>query len=200
MRKLTAADYRTMPWKNGAGVTTELAIEPASASLDDFEWRISSAQVRQAGPFSRFDGIDRSLAIIAGNGLLWHGERASHALTRTSQPLAFTGEEAVHAALTDGPVVDFNVMTRRTRWSHTLHCLECRGIQSLRRDADMLFVYCADGARISCSAGADRLSLATGEAAWFDQDDSEEITIDAPLPARIFIVQLTLTDRGNSRC
>ncbi|WP_431460998.1 HutD family protein, partial [Klebsiella pneumoniae] len=33
MRILRAADYRSMPWKNGGGVTTEIAVSPAGAGL-----------------------------------------------------------------------------------------------------------------------------------------------------------------------
>ena len=36
---------RQLPWKNGQGVTLELAIAPPGAGLDDFDWRISSARV-----------------------------------------------------------------------------------------------------------------------------------------------------------
>ncbi|MBN7823193.1 HutD family protein, partial [Bowmanella yangjiangensis] len=46
-----------MPWKNGGGSTLELAICPVGASLDDFDWRISSASVASSGAFSRFPGI-----------------------------------------------------------------------------------------------------------------------------------------------
>ena len=47
MRLLRAATHRRMPWKNGAGVTTEIAVFPESAGLDDFEWRLSMATVCQ---------------------------------------------------------------------------------------------------------------------------------------------------------
>ncbi|TIV74879.1 MAG: HutD family protein, partial [Mesorhizobium sp.] len=31
MRILRAADYRVMPWKNGGGTTTEIAVSPDGA-------------------------------------------------------------------------------------------------------------------------------------------------------------------------
>ena len=46
MRRLTAKDYRIMPWKNGGGTTTEIAVFPAGASLETFEWRFSPAPTR----------------------------------------------------------------------------------------------------------------------------------------------------------
>ncbi|PZQ36768.1 MAG: hypothetical protein DI559_11770, partial [Ectopseudomonas oleovorans] len=66
---LDPATARAMPWKNGGGSTVELAISPVGAGLEDFAWRISSAQVAMDGAFSCFPGIDRSLAVLAGNGL-----------------------------------------------------------------------------------------------------------------------------------
>ncbi|WP_210147850.1 HutD family protein [Aromatoleum petrolei] len=32
-----------MLWKNGGGVTLEVALQPAGAGLTDFDWRVSSA-------------------------------------------------------------------------------------------------------------------------------------------------------------
>ena len=66
MRVLRSADHKRMPWKNGGGMTLQLAISPAGAGLEDFAWRISSAQVAMDGAFSCFPGIDRSLAVLAG--------------------------------------------------------------------------------------------------------------------------------------
>ncbi|MGB7479405.1 MAG: HutD family protein, partial [Burkholderiaceae bacterium] len=100
MRKLTAADYAVMPWKNGGGVTTELAIAPAGASLDDFDWRISSAEVCAAGPFSGFDGIERSLAILDGAGLRLRIDGDTEVVLRPDiAPFAFAGERPVEAEL-----------------------------------------------------------------------------------------------------
>ena len=69
MRLLPAAGHRRMPWKNGGGETVEIAISPADAGLDGFDWRLSMATVATDGPFSVFPGIDRSLAVIRGAGI-----------------------------------------------------------------------------------------------------------------------------------
>ena len=68
MRILRAESYRRMPWKNGGGETTEIAVSPEGAGLDDFDWRVSMARVESSGPFSLFAGIDRTLAILEGEG------------------------------------------------------------------------------------------------------------------------------------
>ena len=69
IRIIDSHTARQLPWKNGKGATLELAIAPPGAGLDDFDWRISSARVEGAGPFSHFPGIDRSLGLLSGAGL-----------------------------------------------------------------------------------------------------------------------------------
>ncbi|HOO88381.1 MAG TPA: HutD family protein, partial [Synergistales bacterium] len=67
----TPPDYRTMPWKNGGGITHEMFIYPEDATLqeEEFLWRLSSANVGESGPFSTFPGYDRVLFFLSGNAL-----------------------------------------------------------------------------------------------------------------------------------
>lgn len=108
-----------MPWKNGGGSTTEVAIGPAGASLDAFDWRISMAQVATDGPFSNFPGIDRTLAVIEGGGMeLTIGDRRPVVLGCETEPLGFAGDTPTTARLLAGEITDLNVMTRRGRFNH----------------------------------------------------------------------------------
>ena len=119
MRILRAGDRVKMPWKNGGGSTTEIAIGPVGASLDAFDWRISMARVATDGPFSNFPGIDRTLAVIQGGGMeLTIGDRTAVILGRDSAPLSFPGDTPTYARLLAGEITDLNVMTRRGRFEH----------------------------------------------------------------------------------
>ena len=81
-----------MPWKNGGGVTTEIAVFPEAAGLDDFEWRLSMATVATDGPFSLFAGVDRTLAVLDGEGIVLSVDGMADAtLTPASPPFAFRG-------------------------------------------------------------------------------------------------------------
>ncbi|WP_339941216.1 HutD family protein [Undibacterium luofuense] len=119
-------DFRTMPWKNGGGSTTELAIYPPDAGLDQFIWRLSTATVATDGPFSHFAGIERSLAVLSGDGmdLYLHdtGDEGEVAELRIdSAPFRFSGETPVVAKLLNGvAVTDLNMMSRREVCSHTM--------------------------------------------------------------------------------
>ncbi|MCC4116901.1 HutD family protein [Aromatoleum toluclasticum] len=164
MLKLAAEAYRRMPWKNGGGVTLEIAVAPAGAGLYDFEWRISSAHVEVAGPFSTFPGIDRSLALLGGAGmdLVVDGRRA--ALAQDGPVCAFDGGAAARAELPVGPVTDFNVMSRRGRWTHRLTRMRLDTARELQTDADVALLYCASGRLTVRAEGYGPLVLEVGDA------------------------------------
>ena len=128
MQILRAENHRRMPWKNGGGETIEIAVFPPTAGLDDFDWRVSMARVETDGPFSAFTGIDRTLTILDGAGLVLFIEgRDPITLTDTSEPLAFPADLPTRAELVDGPVTDLNVMTRRGRLTHQVSRRDIEG-------------------------------------------------------------------------
>jgi uncharacterized protein len=196
MRHFRRADFVSMPWKNGGGVTTQLAIWPAQAGMEDFDWRISSARVAAAGPFSRFDGVDRTLALLQGEAMFLQREaQPALSLTLASPPLVFPGEEAIHASLPRGPVADFNVMTRRTRCTHTVERLALDGELLLPLPAGQLFLYCARG-EAGCGAGDQRANLAAGECLLLDAGENGKVRITAPRSALLYAVFISFS--GNT--
>lgn len=103
-----------MPWKNGLGTTTEIAVDPPSAGLDGFSWRISVAELTASGPFSSFPGVDRIIVQTDGDPMeLLHDGHGHRRLARLT-PVRFDGEWSTHGELAT-PARDFNVMTRRER-------------------------------------------------------------------------------------
>ena len=121
IRQLKASQFRAMAWKNGGGQTIEIAVSPQGAGLDDFDWRISMARVERDGPFSAFNGVDRTLAVLSGDGLqLSIGRGPAVEITDGSPPLAFDGGAVTHGELRGGPVLDLNLMTRRNRFRHRM--------------------------------------------------------------------------------
>jgi len=189
MQSLCPADYRQQPWKNGAGLTVELAVFPAGAGLDNFDWRISRARVGSAGPFSAFPGIDRSLALLSGPGLRLHSEGlAPFTLAADGCIWRFAGETPVNADLLDGhEVEDFNVMTRRGRYQQRVshHALAAGEMLPLASDGDATrFVHCVTG---RLRAGDD--VLAAAESLLLTAADST-VTLHAEVDCRLFVVTL----------
>lgn len=110
-RVISAKDYRRERWKNGAGWTREILRFPEHGNWD---WRLSIAEIEQDAPFSCFEGIERELVLLQGNGLRM---RFDDGQTVELQPpyerIRFAGERAVRGELLDGPTQDFNLMWRR---------------------------------------------------------------------------------------
>lgn len=110
LHHLTPADYRTQPWKNGRGTTTELwRLERDGQLLV----RLSRASVVEDGPFSLFPGIERNLTVLSGPGFRLTGPGIDLRCAPLV-PVAFPGDVEVTASETDGQQSDdFNVMTAR---------------------------------------------------------------------------------------
>lgn len=137
-------DCIPVPWKNGLGITREIAIFPAGSSADSFIWRTSVAEVNTAAPFSSFPGIDRNIVLLQGEGftMTLDGE-ITHPLRVPFEPFAFRGEAKVDVALAAGATRDFNLMVRRdnARGSIGVWC----EAKSYRVSEDVAMIYCARG-------------------------------------------------------
>lgn len=158
MRILRAADYRVMPWKNGGGTTTEIAVSPDGAGLDDFDWRVSMARVEGSGPFSKFAGIDRTLAILEGEGIVLDiAGRLPTSVNRTTALFSFPADVPTAAKLVGGPITDLNVMTRRGRTTHSVERLAVSAPMEIRTEPGTTLVLCLDGEMVIAAAEPARL-------------------------------------------
>lgn len=133
---LRAAERVAVPWKNGGGLTREVAVFPPGSTLEDFAWRVSLAEIRSGGPFSSFPGVDRQMAVLAGRLTLAIEGGESLDLSPDSPPLGFAGEARVVAQPVGRLVIDLNVMTRRGRFSACLRRCVARTEQPLTFTAD----------------------------------------------------------------
>jgi environmental stress-induced protein Ves len=144
-RTIRSADCRVMPWKNGHGSTTEIAVEPPGAALDGFEWRISVAELRGSGPFSTFPGYDRVILQLDGQPMsLAHGGAAPVRL-EPLVPHAFSGDDETACAV-DGVAHDFNLMVLRDVADAELAVHALSGGEGIERDGDAAtVVYVLEG-------------------------------------------------------
>jgi environmental stress-induced protein Ves len=126
------AQLRATPWKNGGGVTREIACHPPHADMQNFDWRISIAHIASDGDFSVFAGVDRVITLLDGGGVQLSSADDSvlHVLDTPLQPFAFSGDVEVHGRLLDGDCHDLNVMTRRAVYQAE--------VRVLRRDETLL--------------------------------------------------------------
>lgn len=98
-----------MPWRNGAGVTREIAREPAQG--EEFAWRLSLASLQGSGPFSSYAGYERCVALVEGRGFRLNVAGAgTQTLAARGAHALFAGAAQVNCELLDGPCTDLSLM------------------------------------------------------------------------------------------
>jgi environmental stress-induced protein Ves len=184
-----------MPWKNGGGTTTEIAVSPAGAGLDDFDWRVSMARVESGGPFSLFAGVDRSLAIIDGDGInLTIGGAIPVGLDERSQPLPFAADVETHATLVGGPVTDLNVMTRRGKASHHMRRFDISETAEIPVADGAVIVICDRGDIIVSREKA--LKLGPRDT-FFASGEAGTLRLEPTLPTTVLLIEIATRTRAD---
>ncbi len=163
-RVLRARDRVATPWKNGGGKTTEVAAFPPGASLEDFGWRVSIAEIARSGPFSLFPGIDRKLVLLKGHVALTIAGQGTTELAPDAPPIAFPGDVAAEAQILEGPATDLNVMARRSTFEASVVRKTCTGKLVAVADVTLLFSLSAVRILGETMAPADALLLEDNEA------------------------------------
>lgn len=164
MRRIRPAEYRLMPWKNGLGTTTEIAVHPPGAPLDAFEWRLSIAELAASGPFSTFPGYDRILVQIEGAPMTLRHEGGGEQRLRLLEPYRFAGELSTYGELEAPSARDFNVMVRRDRASAEVSVRELARAAPLRADteAEVSIVHALHG-EVSVEVDGESIPLSARE-------------------------------------
>jgi uncharacterized protein len=158
---LPAALRTPVAWKNGGGVTREIAAFPRGADLSHFDWRISTAEVRSGGPFSAFPDIERILCVLEGELTLSVQGQPTVRLSKGSAPFAFAGEVPAQAEPHGGIVVDLNVMARRGRYVAAVRRVSTGASATpLNLEADTTLIFALQEVRVSADGGTFRLSRA----------------------------------------
>jgi len=177
------ADNSPMPWKNGQGTTTEIAVAPAGAGLDDFDWRLSIARMESDAPFSAFPGIVRTLAVIEGAGLtLAVAGDAPVTLDQAAAPYRFAADQPAEARLLDGPVSNLNIMTRRASCTHLMRRLHFQGELEVST-AGTLLVLCHSGGIEVGSISLDPLDCALIE-------ETEKAALHSSAASSVFLIDI----------
>lgn len=172
---LRAAVRVVRPWKNGGGTTQDVALFPPDAGLADFGWRLSIAQVGEAGPFSIFPGVDRHLAILDGRmALAIAGQAERPPLTVADDPLVFPGDVETTGRPIDGPVTDLNLMVRRDTFDGRLRSASSL---ALTTDCDTTLLIAREA--MTVTVGAQAIAMAPRDALRVPR--GMDVRADAPL-------------------
>ena len=157
VRLVKPADFKVMPWKNGRGTTTELFREDDAVGM---LWRLSAADVIEAGDFSPFPGIDRVLMLLEGQGFdLDFGSHGQASVSEPLTPVRFSGDWTTRAENVRGPSRDLNLMLARGRAVAEVSVVRGRAAGPLAKRS--LFLAVDGGFRIVI--GSQDHDLAVGE-------------------------------------
>lgn len=166
---LDPAGYRHMPWKNGGGVTIDIAVAMlpgfAPGSWDGIIWRFSRTAIVTPGAFSDLSGYDRELALVSGEGLVLETADGEIDVRQPFRPVRFAGETAIASRLEAGPVEVVNLIGDRSRVSIDLSCLS--GNATVACPAGVHIIHAATG---SCelTINGKRCEIAAGHAVRID--------------------------------
>lgn len=116
-RIVTPAEFRSQPWKNGGGVTHEIVRWPdpgarAGAYDDAYDIRISIADDRTPGPFSRFPGYRRWSFLAGPAPIVLDVAGTVHEFVTLGDHIEVDGDVAISCALPSGPTRLFNILVR----------------------------------------------------------------------------------------
>lgn len=164
MIKIISPDqFKKIPWKNGKGETTELAISDGG-TLADFDWRLSMASVVEDGEFSDFTGYSRNLALIAGGGIeLQYGQAGVDMLEQILDFATFDGGCKTVGRLKSGPITDFNLIYKNNKYNVLFNTYTERQDVKLE-PCSLCFIYClSEVAGLGHEMGQPQVALLTSQ-------------------------------------
>ena len=171
-RVIPANEYRRVRWKNGQGWTREIVraqVGPASgraAADEDWDLRLSIAEIERDARFSTFPGVERELVLLQGNGLrLRFDDGEVRELRPPHQGLRFSGERPLAGELIDGPSHDFNLMWRSESLAAELHHRPLHGPMLFFTDPDTTWAVHLLSGQASFDAASALPPLAAGDTA-----------------------------------
>lgn len=110
-RVIKKETYRAMPWRNGRGSTLEIARSPALG--EDFDWRLSLADIKEDGEFSPYPGYHRALVLVSGSSLrLRFRGHGGCDLDPMKRGIRFEGDWKTHCAVAEGRCTDLSLIVR----------------------------------------------------------------------------------------
>lgn len=181
VRHLPADARIARAWRNGGGVTHDVALFPEDAGDEDFLWRASIATIAAAGPFSPWPGVDRTLLLLDGKLTLAIGDEERDLETGDPAQI-FAGEDAVTAAPHGSTCTVLNLMARRGRTQVRLD----RWTAVRPTAADRLFLLTEQAMTVGLNGQS--IDLAAGDALLLAGQEASDLTLDHPvIVAEIFI-------------
>ncbi len=175
---LPASGFRRTPWKNGGGVSTDIADcyrpETAPAAWDGVIWRLGRTQIVTLGPFSDLTGYERLQVVIAGRGLVLVTPDSEIDLREPLRPVRYDGGTPIVTRLENGPVEVVNLIADRALCDIALDVL--RPGEPAELPAGLHLIYAPDGTATG-DAGGQAFAIEAGDALRIETDEPCRLSI-----------------------
>jgi environmental stress-induced protein Ves len=185
--------FRRTPWKNGGGMSLDIAGAHSTGGLEDgydgMLWRFGRTSILQPGPFSDLTGYDRLQLVLNGAGLVLETPEGEIDLRQPLQPVRYDGGTPIVTRLEHGPVEVINLIADRERCDIDLSVLKPGAGLETRPGATTL-LYAPD-APCELRAVGQRLYLATGHAVKLDGSTSFPIVVETGMIIAASVLQRT---------
>jgi hypothetical protein len=170
---LDPAAYRRSPWKNGGGVTIDIAdaYRPGAqpGDWDGVLWRLGRTEIPIGAPFSDLSGYDRVQVVVTGRGLVLETASGEIDLREPLRPVRFPGEPPITSRLEAGPVEVVNLIGARSETRLDLRVV-ASGV-ALTLSPGTHVVYASSGP-VTLDGGAGRQALRDQHALRIDLADT----------------------------
>lgn len=176
MELIKYSTLREEPWKNGLGTTRQIVIWPLDADLSNFQWRVSAAAIIFPGHFSHYPGVSRSLSVLSGKSAsLKLGEEVK-TLAYQGPVVSFDGGDHAEVLSADGPVLDYNVMSRDESVKHELFCKTLKQGEMYNRQGDFTLITVFNGCELIFDGQVVR--MAEYDSVLFTERDAVELVFN----------------------
>jgi len=177
---LPPESFRSKPWKNGGGVTHDIAdaSRPGAdpAGWEGMVWRLGRTAIVQPGPFSDLTGYERLQAVIVGSGLVLEGASGEIDLRRPFTPVRYDGRLPLVSRLENGPVEVVNLIVDRAMCRADLAAPEPGETLAL---APAIHILYAPGEAVTARCGSEAIALTGGHALRIDAEADGSLMVEA---------------------
>ncbi len=141
MRIIPQTDFKQGRWRNGQGVSWEIASHQAQGA-PDFAWRFAKARIDNDVPFSIYPGMDRIFMMLDGGGMDLNFE--SGKVLRVHEkfvPHQFSCDVPLQCKLLDGPSVDLNLFAARDTYGLSANIETLEGEKHFKTEGSIVVFY-----------------------------------------------------------
>ena len=177
---LSPESFRSKPWKNGGGVTLDIAdaCRPGAdpAGWEGMIWRLGRTAIVQPGPFSDLAGYERLQAVVVGSGLVLDGADCEVDLRRPFHPVRYDGGIPLVSRLENGPVEVVNLIADRALCRVDMVVAT---VGTSLAPAGAIHILYAPGEAVSGRCGAQDFAVPGGHALRIEAAADVALTVEA---------------------